>query len=134
MLRTSLTKKPSSNASSSINQRRAMRKAPRARPRNISKSAAFSASNKSKRHTSAPVGSLLSEGLSDGGDFQRVADDEEVAPPAARRTPQVEAAHVDHFVDEVAHETSRDFSFQRVSDDEQAQAQAEPVKESPLPA
>ena len=83
---------------------------------------------------SAPVGSLLSEGLSDGGDFQRVADDEEVAPPAARRTPQVEAAHVNHFVDEVAHESSRDFSFQRVSDDEQAQAQAEPVRESPLPA
>ena len=30
---------------------------------------------------SAPVGSLLSEGLSEGGDFQRIADDEEVAPP-----------------------------------------------------
>src|SRR5437016_893687 len=83
---------------------------------------------------SAPVGSLLSEGLNEGGDFQRIADDEEAMPPAARRTPQVESAHVDHFVDELDHESSRDFSFQRVSDDEQAQAQAEPVRESPLPA
>ncbi len=82
---------------------------------------------------SAPVGSLLSEGLNEGGDFQRVADDEEIAQPAARRTPKIEAAHVDHFVDEVANESSRDFSFQRVSDDEQGQAQEEPVKESPSP-
>ncbi|HXI74566.1 MAG TPA: Rne/Rng family ribonuclease, partial [Pyrinomonadaceae bacterium] len=83
---------------------------------------------------SAPVGSLLSEGLSEGGDFQRVADDEEIAPPAARRTPKIEAAHVDHFVDEVVHENSRNVSFQRVSDDEQGQAQEETVKELPLPA
>src|SRR5438105_1256267 len=83
---------------------------------------------------SAPVGSLLSEGLNEGGDFQRVADDEEIAQPATRRTPKIEAAHVDHFVDEVANESSRDFSFQRVSDDEQGQAQEEPVKQSPLPA
>jgi len=83
---------------------------------------------------SAPVGSLLSEGLSEGGDFQRVADDEEIAPSAARRTPKIEAAHVDHFVDEVVHENSRNVSFQRVSDDEQGQAQEEPVKELPLPA
>src|SRR5205807_2104994 len=82
---------------------------------------------------SAPVGSLLSEGLNEGGDFQRVADDEEVAQPAARRAQQIEAAHVDHFVDDVAQESSRDFSFQRVSDDEQGLAQAEPVRESPLP-
>src|SRR2546422_1440667 len=82
---------------------------------------------------SAPVGSLLSEGLNEGGDFQRVADDEEVAQPAARRAQQIEAAHVDHFVDDVAQESSRDFSFQLVSDDEQGQAQAEPVRESPLP-
>ena len=83
---------------------------------------------------SAPVGSLLSEGLSEGGDFQRIADDEEIAPPTARRTPQIEAAHVDHFVDEVAHENSRSVSFQRVSDDEQGQAQEEPARELPLPA
>ena len=83
---------------------------------------------------SAPVGSLLPEGLNEGGDFQRVADDEEVAPPAARRRQQIEAAHVDHFVDEVAQEGSRDFSFQRVSDDEQAQAQTQPARESLLPA
>src|SRR2546428_12023907 len=82
---------------------------------------------------SAPVGSLLSEGLNEGGDFQRVADDEEVAQPAARRAQQIEAAHVDHFVDDVAQESSRDFSFQRVSDDEQGLAQAEPVREPPLP-
>jgi ribonuclease G len=83
---------------------------------------------------SAPVGSLLSEGLGEGGDFQRVADDEENAPPAARRTPKIEAAHVDHFEDEVAHENSRSVSFQRVSDDEQGQAPAEPARELPLPA
>src|SRR5437763_9059787 len=83
---------------------------------------------------SAPVGSLLSEVLSEGGDFQRVADDEEVAPPAARRTPKIEAAHLNHFVDEVAHENSRNVSFQRVSDDEQAQAPEEPARELPLPA
>src|SRR5437588_3024642 len=82
----------------------------------------------------APVGWLLSEGLNEGGDFQRVADDEEIAQPATRRTPKIEAAHVDHFVDEVANESSRDFSFQRISDDEQGQAQEEPVKQSPLPA
>src|SRR5438105_3484296 len=52
---------------------------------------------------------------------------------AARRAQQIEAAHVDHFVDDVAQESSRDFSFQRVSDDEQGLAQAEPVRESPLP-
>ncbi|HBB94314.1 MAG TPA: ribonuclease [Blastocatellia bacterium] len=83
---------------------------------------------------SAPVGSLLSEGLGEAGDFQRIADDEEMAPPAARRTPQIEAAHVDHFVDEVADENSRSVSFQRVSDDEQGQAQEEPARELPLPA
>src|SRR2546423_213033 len=83
---------------------------------------------------SAPVGSLLSEGLGEGGDFQRIADDEEIAPPPARRAPKIEAAHVDHFDDEVAPENSRDISFQRVSDDEQGQAPAEPARELPLPA
>ncbi|MFN2576179.1 MAG: Rne/Rng family ribonuclease [Pyrinomonadaceae bacterium] len=83
---------------------------------------------------SAPVGSLLSEGLADGGDFHRVADDEEAGQTAARRSPQMQAAHVDHFVDEVAHENARDISFQRVSDDEQGQGQAQPVRESPVQA
>ena len=68
---------------------------------------------------SAPVGSLLSGGLTDGGAFQRVADEEE-STPIARHAPQLEAAHVDHFVDEVGHDAGGDLSFQRVSDDEES--------------
>ena len=67
---------------------------------------------------SAPVGSLLSESRSDTGSFQRVADDEEAAEPAARRNREIEAAHVRDFVDEVVDESSRSLSFQRVSDEE----------------
>src|SRR5262245_10895030 len=48
---------------------------------------------------SAPVGSLLTDGLNEGGDFQRVADDDEAATPLARRR-ELEAAHVSSFVEE----------------------------------
>jgi ribonuclease G len=83
---------------------------------------------------SASVGSLLSGSLTDGGSFQRVADEEETTP-VARHAPQLEAAHVDHFVDDVEDESSRDLSFQRVSDDEESatrgETAADPVPETP---
>jgi len=66
----------------------------------------------------AAVGSLLSGGLNKGGAFQRVADEEE-NPPVVRHAPQLEAAHLDHFVDEVGNDAASDPSFQRVSDDEE---------------
>jgi len=78
---------------------------------------------------SAAVGSLLSEGLNEGGGFQRIADEEE-ATSVSRQTRQVEAAHVDHFVDDVAPQTARDASFQRVSDDEESQVTSSPAAES----
>jgi ribonuclease G len=80
---------------------------------------------------SAPVGSLLSGGLTEGGGFQRVADEEETTP-VARHAPQLEAAHVDHFVDEVGHDASRDLSFQRVSDDEESSTRGDAIVESGL--
>jgi hypothetical protein len=69
---------------------------------------------------SAAVGSLLSEGMHEGGGFQRIADEEEAAT-VSRQARQIEAAHVDHFVDDIAPQASRDASFQRVSDDEESQ-------------
>jgi ribonuclease G len=78
---------------------------------------------------SAPVGSLLSGGLTEGGGFQRVADEEETTP-VARHAPQLEAAHVDHFVDEVGHDASRELSFQRVSDDEESSTRGDAIAES----
>src|SRR5215831_18072874 len=78
----------------------------------------------------AAVGSLLSEGLNEGGGFQRIADDEDASPAARRRTPPVEAAHVDHFEDNVASEFAPDPSFQRVSDDEES-SQATHTSEEP---
>jgi Rne/Rng family ribonuclease len=77
---------------------------------------------------SASVGSLLSGSLTETGDFQRVADEEESAP-VARHTRQLEAAHVDHFVDEVGNDNASDLSFQRVSDDEDNTARAEAATE-----
>jgi Rne/Rng family ribonuclease len=80
---------------------------------------------------SAPVGSLLSEGLIEGSGFQRIADDEE-STSVSRKARRLEAAHVDHFVDDLAPETSRGGSFQRVSDDEEAPAfTSESVSEPP---
>jgi len=72
---------------------------------------------------SAPVGSLLSGEFHDSGEFQRIEDSEDA--PEAAQPPQLEAAHVRDFVDEVADESARSISFQRVSDDEEAAAPPE---------
>jgi len=79
---------------------------------------------------SAPVGSLLSEGLTEHGEFQRIADEDEAAEIAPKKTREIEAAHVRTFIDEIADESARSVSFQRVSDDEES-AKSEP---SPAPA
>jgi Ribonuclease G/E len=63
-------------------------------------------------------------------DFQRIADEEEAAPPRPP-TREIAAAHVRDFVDEVVDESSRGFSFQRVSDEEESPVES---KESPKPA
>jgi ribonuclease G len=73
---------------------------------------------------SAPVGSLLSDSaLSDTGSFQRIADDDDSTAPL-KRGRELEAARVRNFVDEVADESSRSLSFERVSDDEALEASA----------
>lgn len=79
----------------------------------------------------AAVGSLLSEGLTEDGGFQRIADDEEVTSSSGRSR-QVEAAHLNHFVDDVAPQRPAEDSFQRISDDEDGAAalQPEPPKEA----
>jgi len=80
---------------------------------------------------SAPVGSLLSEGLRETGGFQRIADEEDATGMvAAQRT--LEEAHVRDFVDEIADESSRaSAAFQRVSDEEEARGQT--FSEEPTP-
>ena len=84
---------------------------------------------------SAPVGSLLTSSLTESGEFQRIADDEDAAdvPPPAR-APEIPPARVRNFVDEVVDESSRGLSFERVSDDETAEAEAaekRPPRRSP---
>ena len=74
---------------------------------------------------SAPVGSLLSGGLRDSGEFQRVDDGEVLTDLAPAHPREIEAAHVRDFADEIADESSRGFTFQRVSDDEQAEPENE---------
>jgi ribonuclease G len=83
---------------------------------------------------SAPVGSLLTDGLGESGDFQRVADDEETASVSRARQRQIEEAHVAEFVDEVPDTSPRRLSFQRVSDDEEASALASEAQTSEPPA
>src|SRR6185436_20966575 len=68
---------------------------------------------------SAPVGSLLSDELRSSGEFQRVEDGEDLGATEVARPRTLEAAHVRDFVDEVVDESSRQLSFQRVSDDEE---------------
>ena len=82
---------------------------------------------------SAPVGSLLTDGLTESGEFQRIADDEDAAgaPPPAR-TPEIASASVRNFVDEVVDESSRGFSFERISDDEAAEPEAEVSEKRPV--
>src|SRR2546425_7438306 len=74
---------------------------------------------------SAPVGSLLTGSTTEMSDFQRIADEEEAAPAPRAPTREIEAAHVRDFVDEVVDESSRGFSFQRVSDEEESQVRSE---------
>lgn len=83
---------------------------------------------------SAPVGSLLTESMTDSGEFQRIADDEEAAEVTRRQTREIEAAHVRNFVDEIAAENARTVSFQRVSDDEEASVQNEETGKRPISA
>ena len=74
---------------------------------------------------SAPVGSLLTGSTTEMSDFQRIADEEEAAPAPRALTREIEAAHVRDFVDEVVDESSRGFSFQRVSDEEESHVESE---------
>ena len=68
---------------------------------------------------SAPVGSLLSDlDLADSGSFQRIADDDDSTVSPTGRAREPEAARVRNFIDEVADESSRSLSFERISDDE----------------
>jgi len=68
---------------------------------------------------SAEVGSLMTDRMTEAGDFQRVADDEDASATPRERSRQIEAAHV-AFIDEVDDKSSRSLSFQRISDDEEA--------------
>jgi ribonuclease G len=83
---------------------------------------------------SAPVGSLLTDGLAETGDFERVADDEEAGSVSRARQRQIEEAHVAGFVDEEPDTSARRLSFQRVSDDEEASALAQEAQTSEPPA
>ncbi len=66
---------------------------------------------------SAEVGSLLSAGLG-SDEFERIDDsDTDVEPSREERPPR--EAHVSSFVNDVASETMRNVSFERVSDDEE---------------
>lgn len=77
---------------------------------------------------SAPVGSLLTDGLTESRDFQRIADDEDAAGVRQAGQRPIEEAHVSEFLDDVPDATPRRLSFQRVSDDEEASAASqEPV-------
>jgi len=81
---------------------------------------------------SAPVGSLLGEGLTESGDFQRIADEEEAAAEIApKKTREIQAAHVRTFIDEIADESARSVSFERVSDDEEAASSEPPPHSAP---
>ena len=79
----------------------------------------------------APVGSLLTDGLTESGEFQRIADDEDAADAPPARTPEIASARVRNFVDEVVDESSRGFSFERISDDEAAEAEVEVTEKRP---
>ena len=81
---------------------------------------------------SAPVGSLLSDpSLTDSGSFQRIADDDDSTAAPRARAQELEAARVRNFVDEIADESSRSLSFERVSDDEASEIAATAVGAEP---
>ena len=71
----------------------------------------------------ARVGSLLPTAPATSASFERVEDGDSESGVRAGRAPEVVAAHVRDFADEVADESSRGSSFQRVSDDEDLAAQ-----------
>ena len=75
---------------------------------------------------SAPVGSLLNDGLTESGEFQRIADDDDATEAQPAPTRELESARVRDFVDEVVDESSRALSFERVSDDEAPEAASPP--------
>ncbi len=79
---------------------------------------------------SAPVGSLLTEAFSETGEFQRIADEEEAAEATRMKARQLEAAHVRNFIDEIADESARSVSFERVSDDEEVATADTPPRAS----
>jgi len=60
------------------------------------------------------------------GEFQRVDDGGPFVETMPAPPREVEAAHVRDFVDEIADESSRSFSFQRVSDEEQQHRKRNP--------
>ena len=71
----------------------------------------------------ARVGSLLPTAQATSASFERVDDGDSESGVRAGRSTEVVAAHVRDFADEVADESSRGLSFQRVSDDEDLAAQ-----------
>ena len=77
---------------------------------------------------SAPVGSLLTDSMTDSGSFQRIADDDDSNGAPLARAREIEAARVRDFVDEVADESSRSLSFERVSDDEAVEVAPQTVE------
>ncbi len=80
----------------------------------------------------ARVGSLLPTAEAASASFERVDDGDPESGVRAGRAPEIVAAHVRDFADEVADESSRGPSFQRVSDDEDLAAQrAEIVAPAP---
>jgi ribonuclease G len=79
----------------------------------------------------APVGSLMGDAsLADSGSFQRIADDDDGGVAPLSRARELEAARVRNFVDEIADESSRSLSFERISDDEAAEAATEVATQS----
>jgi len=76
---------------------------------------------------SAPVGSLMSSGLTEGGSFQRIDDGDVSSATPTARTRELVAAHVGNFVEDATEESSATHSFERISDD------AEPELESMSP-
>jgi ribonuclease G len=81
---------------------------------------------------SASVGSLLSDAtLAETGSFQRIADDDDSSSAPLQRARELEAARVRNFVDEIADESSRSLSFERVSDDDAPESEASAAKPAP---
>ena len=77
----------------------------------------------------AEVGSLLPSGGFGDESFQRVDDsDTSDEPPTLRTHPQLTSARVESFVDDLDEAPLQRGIFERVSDDEQAEAEATPAK------